>query len=101
MNMSNITFQVPTVITLVFNKSSEKKIFTIIFVVKSLIGFGWKNVGPADGGPTLCPPYGSQTKLGTITQFCFDVEPASNTIDRNWDINWLRRWPSNEPVLSG
>ena len=31
----------------VFKKFSEKKIFTIIFVVKSLKGFGWNNVGPA------------------------------------------------------
>ena len=33
--------------TLVFKKSSEKKISTIIFVVKRLKGFGWNNVGPA------------------------------------------------------
>ena len=26
-------------------------------------------------------PYGSQSKHGTITQFCFNVGPASNTID--------------------
>ena len=49
MNMCNITFQVLRLsrATFVFNKCSEKKIFTIIFVVKSLKGFGWNNVGPA------------------------------------------------------
>ena len=39
MNMSNITFQVLRLSTLVF-KCSEITIFTIIFVVKSLEGFG-------------------------------------------------------------
>ena len=46
MNMSNITFQVLRLSTFVLNKCSEKKIFTIIFVVKSLKSFGWNNVGP-------------------------------------------------------
>ena len=47
--MCNITFQVLRLglSTFVFNKCSEKVIFTIIFVVKSLKGFGWNNVGPA------------------------------------------------------
>ena len=44
MNMSNMTLQVLRLNTFVFNKCSEKKI-TIIFVVKSLKGFGWNNVG--------------------------------------------------------
>ena len=39
--------EVPRLNTFVFKKSSEKNIFTIIFVVKSLRGFGWNNVGPA------------------------------------------------------
>ena len=38
MNMSNITSQ---------KKVFRKKIFTIIFVAKSLKGFSWNNVGPA------------------------------------------------------
>ena len=42
-NMSNITFQVLGLSTFVFNKCSEIIIFTIIFVVKSLKGFGWNN----------------------------------------------------------
>ena len=46
MNMSNITFEVPRLSTFVFKKSSEENIFTIIFVVKSLKGFGWNIVGP-------------------------------------------------------
>ena len=49
MNMCNITFAVPRLSIFVFKKSSEKKnIFTmIIFMVKSLTGFGWNDVGPA------------------------------------------------------
>ena len=68
-----------------FKKSSEKKLFTIIFVVKSLKGFGWNNVGPASQtvaqiyftiGPMYhvirvvafrgikCHPYGSQANTG-------------------------------------
>ena len=43
-NMCNITFQVLRSSTFVFNKCSEKKIFTIIFVVRS---FGWNNVDQA------------------------------------------------------
>ena len=76
--------------------------FTIIFVAKNLKGFGWNNVGP--GSQTVaqhyfiidpmyrviravafrrrkCHPYGDQSKHGTITQFSFNVGPASNTID--------------------
>ena len=37
MNMSNITFQVLSPSTFVFNKCSEIIIFTIIFVVKPII----------------------------------------------------------------
>ena len=47
MNMSNIKFEVPRLSTFVFKKSSEKRYLTVIFVVKSLKGFGWNN------GPTL------------------------------------------------
>ena len=47
MNMCNITVQVLRLSTFVFNKCSEKYIFTIIFVVKSLKGFSYNNVGPA------------------------------------------------------
>ena len=104
MNMNNITFEVPRLSAFVFKKFSEKKIFTIIFVVKSLKDFGWNNIGPAS--QTVAQHnftigqmkrvirvvafrgierhlYGSQSKHGTITQFCFNVEPASNTIDRH------------------
>ena len=44
MNMSNIAFQVLRLSTFVFNKCSVIIIFTIIFVVKSLKGFGWNIV---------------------------------------------------------
>ena len=102
MNMSNITFEVSS--TFVFKKSSEKKIFTIIFEVKSLKGFGRNNVGPVSQTVAQtyftigsmyrvirvvaflgikCHQYGSQSKHGTITQFCFNVGPASNTIDQH------------------
>ena len=47
MHMCNITFEVSRLGTFVFKKPSEKNIFTIIFVVKSLKGFGWNNIGPA------------------------------------------------------
>ena len=47
MNMCNVTFQVPRLSTFVFKKSLEGKISPIIFVDKSLKGFGWNNVGPA------------------------------------------------------
>ena len=77
---------------------------TIIFVVWSLKGFGWNNFSPASQTVaehyfTIGPmyrvirvvalrgikrhPYGSQSKHGTITQFCFNVGPALNTIDRH------------------
>ena len=46
-------------------------------------------------------PYGSQSKNETITQFCFNVGSASNTIDRHWSSNGLQRWPNIEPVLGG
>ena len=46
-------------------------------------------------------PYGSRSKHGTITQFCFNVGPATNTIDQDWTINGLRRWPNIKPVLGG
>ena len=78
--------------------------FTIIFVTKSLNGFGWNNGGPASQTVAQhyfiidpmyrvflvvafwerkCHPYGSQSKHGTITQLCFNGEPASNMIDRH------------------
>ena len=84
-----------------FKKSSEKKMFTIIFVAKSLKGFGWNNVGPVSQTVAQhyfiidpmyrvirvvafrrrkCHPYVSQSKHGTITQFSLNVGPASNTI---------------------
>ena len=47
MNMCDITFEVPRSSTFVFKKSSENKMFTIIFVVRSLKGFGLNNVVPA------------------------------------------------------
>ena len=47
LNMSNITFQVLSLSTFVFNKCSQIIIFTIIFVVRSLKGFSWNEVGPA------------------------------------------------------
>ena len=103
MNMSNITFEVPRLSSFGF-KNRQKKDIHDIFVVKSLMGFGWNNVGlelqaVAQHYFTIWPmygvirvvafrgikrhPYGSQSKHGTITQFCFNVGSASNTIDRH------------------
>ena len=50
MNMCDIKFQVLRLSNFVFNKCSGIIIFTIIFVVNSIIRalrFGWSNVGPA------------------------------------------------------
>ena len=52
-------------------------------------------------GSSLWGPSGSQSKHGTITQFCFNLGPTSNTIDRHWTSNGLRHWPNIEPVLGG
>ena len=105
MNMSHIKFEVDKLSTIMFKKSPEKNIFTIIFVAKSLKGFGWNNVGPAlqtvaqhyfTIGPMYgiirvvafrkikCHPYGSQSKHGAITQICSNVGTASSTIDRHY-----------------
>ena len=61
MNMSNITFEVPRLSTFVFEKSSEKKII-FIFVVKSLKGSGWDNVGTAS--QTVAQHYPDSGLLG-------------------------------------
>ena len=86
MIMCNITFEVPKLSTFVFKKSSEKK-YSRLYMVKSLKGFGWNIVGPAPQTVAqhyfTIHPYGSQSKHGIITQFCFNVGPASNTIDRH------------------
>ena len=79
MNMSH------RLITFVFKKSSEKNIFTIIFVVRGLKGFGGNTVGPAL--QTMAQHYST---IGPIDASCypgggcFNVGPASNTIDRHW-----------------
>ena len=45
-------------------------------------------------------PYGSQSKHGTITQFCFNVGPASNMIDgidTNLSVNiTARSWSEKD-----
>ena len=104
MSMCNITFELPRLSTFVLKKSSEKNKCMIIFVVKSIKGFGKNNVGPASQtvtrhyfivGAMYCVIrvvdfrgikrhlYGSQSKHGTITQFFFNVGPGSSTIDRH------------------
>ena len=97
--------------TFVFKKDFRKKIVTIIFVVNSfkalvLVGImlaqrrrRWSNVisqlaqmyrviqavtfRGIHVNMVKRHPYGSQSKHGTITQFCFNVGPASNTIERH------------------
>ena len=109
MDMSNITFQVLSLSSFVFNKCLEKIIFTIIFVVKSLKGFGWNNIGPAAASQTVAQHYisigpmyrviwcfwrrdykGHQhiaavRKDGTITQCCFNDGPAWKTVGQHWN----------------
>ena len=113
MNMCNITFQVLRLSTFVFNKCSEKKIFTIIFEVKNLNAFGWNNFGPAS--QTVAQHYisiwsmyrviwcfwrrdvkGHQynaavRKHGTITQCCLNDGPASKTVCQHWNSMCLRK----------
>ena len=78
MNMSH------RLITFVFKKSSEKNIFTIIFVVRRLKGFGGNTVGPALQAMTqhyfTIGPIDASCYPGSG---CFNVGPASNTIDRH------------------
>ena len=111
--MCNITFQVHRLSTSVFNKYSEK-IGTLIFVVKSLKGFGSNNVGTA---PQMVVKHyisigqcivlsgvsfagmlkrhqhnAAVGKHGTITKCCFDDGPASKTVDQHWNsIVWMPR----------
>ena len=58
-------FEAPRLSTFVIKKSSEIEIFTIIFVLKSLKGFCWNNVGPA-----------SQT----VAQHYFTIGPINRVI---------------------
>ena len=70
MNMCNITFEVPRLSTFMFKKSLEKKIFTIIFVVKSLKGFGWNNVGQTS---QMVAQHYFTIATATLAQHCFNV----------------------------
>ena len=91
-----------TLSTLVFRKSVQKKIVTIIFVVKSVKGFGWNNVGPAS--QTVAQHYisiGSMYRViwclwllkrhqhnaavrkHCIIQCCFNDGPASKTVGQH------------------
>ena len=88
-------------------------------MVKSLKGFDRSNVGPASKTVaqhyfTIGPmyrvirvvafrgikhhPYGSQSKHGTITQFCFYVGPASNTMGCDAGPT-LNRYSVGRPTL--
>ena len=105
MNMSNIMFKVLSLSTFVFNKCSEIIIFTIIFVVKSLNGLGWNNVGRtsqtvAQHYISIGPMYriiwcfwrrnfkghqhnAADRKDGTINQCCFNDGPALKTVSQH------------------
>ena len=118
MNMSNITFQILRLSTFVFNKSSEIIIFTIIFVVKSVKGFGWNIVSPASQTVaqhyiSIGPMYrvircfwprdfkGHQhnaavRKDDKITQCYFNDGPAS-TLKQYWLNDTCLRKVSNRP----
>ena len=93
----------PLLKTFVFNKCLEKKLFTIICVVKSLKGFGWNNVSPASQTVaqhyiSIGPMYrviwcfwrrerhqynAAVGKHGTITHCCFNDGPASKTVSQH------------------
>ena len=93
--MSNITFQILRLSTFVFKKSSEIIIFTIIFVVKSLNGLGWNNVGPASQTvPNITSALGHEIlkvtsiihrleKNDTITQCYLNDGPPSKTVGQH------------------
>ena len=103
LNMCNITFQFLRLSrpTFVFTRCSEKYIFTVIFVVESLKGFGWNNVGPASQTVaqhyiSIGPMYGAiwcfwrrevkrpcimqQSENTAITQSRFNDGPALKTV---------------------
>ena len=100
--MCNITFQVfrLSTCTFVFNKCSEKKIFTIIVVVKSFRlaqrRRRWPSITSALGQCiVLFGVFGADMlkrhqhnaavrKHGTITQCCFNDRPASKTVGQHW-----------------
>ena len=67
MNMCNITYEVPRLSTFVFKKFSEKNRFTIIYVVKSLRGFGWDNIGPGNWANVSCYP---GSGISGVKRFC-------------------------------
>ena len=79
MNMSH------RLITFVFKKSSQKKYIHDYIRVRRLKGFGGNTVGPAL--QTMAQHYFT---IGPIDASCypgsgcFNVGPASNTIDRHW-----------------
>ena len=115
MNMCNITFRdLRSKFTFFSNKCLEIIIFTIIFVVKSLKGFGWNDVDSssqtvAQHYISIGPMYrlircfrhrdfkGHQHNAAvrkdcTITQFCFNDGPASKTVGQHWNsIGWMTR----------
>ena len=88
--MCNITFEVPRLSTFVFKKTSEKKIFMIIFVVESLKGFGWNNVGP---------------ESQTVAELYFTIEPLYRVIrvvafhDKSVTRMAVRLSTDNHPIL--
>ena len=94
--MSNKTFEVPRFSIFVFKKSSEKNIHYYIrgeeyksFWSKTLaehyftIGLMYCVIRVVVFRGIKGHAHGSQSKLRTITQFCCNAGPASNTIDRH------------------
>ena len=69
MNMSNITLEIPRL-----------RILSCLRVLVGIIDMYFMSMV----GIMLVEshPYGSQSKHGAITQFCFNVVPASSTINR-------------------
>ena len=81
-----LTFEVARLGSFVFEKSSDKKLFTITFVVRCFKGFGWNNVGPASQSVAQSVafwdikrhPYGSHSKhyiclLASFNNYILDI----------------------------
>ena len=91
MNKSNITFQVARLNGCVLKK---KNIFTIIFVIESLKGFNWNNIGQAS--QTVAQHYSS---IGSMYRF---ICPVAILVKGRWKhhphdnaakkMKWIRFW---------
>ena len=112
MNMPSITFEVRLLSTFLFTKCPEKMhSFLNISIIAYGLEYCWPSV--ADGYHnyiSIGPMYrviwcfwrrdekrhphdnAAVRKYGTITQWCFNVGPASKTVGQHWNsIGWMSR----------